>query len=144
MKVPTLLIEPTILLEALLAPDGDSGRLLRRCLESGGTLELCSTEAALLVLRRAAGERELLRSAGLTSAEVERWITALELRLTLLEASVEQLAQVASIVGSTWQALSDVDRQSLTVAACDRCLLVTREPRLRELIDSLARSELGS
>ncbi|HVS64928.1 MAG TPA: hypothetical protein VMT85_15655 [Thermoanaerobaculia bacterium] len=85
MKATPIVFDATVAVDALLRPQGPAGSLVRRFLELR-EFELVSTEALLEEIHLAATDPKVLACLDLDAAEVERWVVALGVLATLVDA----------------------------------------------------------
>ncbi|HVS15624.1 MAG TPA: PIN domain-containing protein [Thermoanaerobaculia bacterium] len=117
MRLPRIVCDATVAVDALLRPEGPSGRLLRRFVERRD-FEVVVTEPLLEELRRAATDSRVLARLELGADEVERWLVAFGVLATSVEPGTADPAADPALVAAR---------------AAREAVLVTLDPELLAL-----------
>jgi predicted nucleic acid-binding protein len=118
VKPTSIVLDATVAVDALLRPDAPAGRLVRRFLERRD-FEVLLTEGLLEEMLLASTDPRVLDQLGLSREEVERWIVALGVLATLVDAGGG--GAVAA------------DATLAAAAAAGECVIVSLDPELLSL-----------
>jgi predicted nucleic acid-binding protein len=145
VRSPRIVFDATVVVDALLRPEGASGRLLRRFLERRD-FEIALTEPLLEELRRAATDPKVLARLDLDARSVERWLVALGVLATTVEvaasASGEDPALTAARAAQE-AVLVTLDPELLVLPPTER-LEPVRPETLLEVLEARAAAGLGA
>jgi predicted nucleic acid-binding protein len=120
VRTSTIVCDSTLAVDALLRPDGPSGRLVRRFLERR-EFDLVLSGPLLEEIRRAATDPKVLARLELSVAEVERWVVSLGVLATLVGVEHDE-----DRTGPE----TDDDPVLVAAAAVGEAVVVTLDPEL--------------
>jgi predicted nucleic acid-binding protein len=139
LRPPRIVCDATVAVDALLRPEGPSGRLLHRFVEHRD-FELVVTPALLEELRGAATDSRVLARLELSGAEVERWLVALGVLATMVEAGSAEPGEDPALTAAREvpeAVLVTLDPELLALAPTER-LEAVRPATLLEVLEARA------